>query len=125
MINEQTRKEEGHKELLRGQYARSVDTKATSDQTPSPSTTPQALFLLGLRLLTPQQRESLWKYLALTNYGTRYIPPEQQPEVLKLLTQLMEEEIPEELDFFAKLKRFQELRGSLLKDRGSYLALFQ
>ncbi|SRR6266487_113090 len=59
---------------------------------PSPYTTPQALFLLGLRLLTSEQRNQFWQYLVLTDYGTRYIPPEKQAQLLKLLAQLAEEE---------------------------------
>lgn len=92
---------------------------------PSPYTTPQALFLLGLRLLSSEQRNQFWQYLVLTDYGTRYIPPEKQAQLLKLLAQLAEEEKLYELDFFSRLRRFKEIRARTLREGGSHLALFQ
>lgn len=102
------------------EYNKTDDHKATS-----PYITQEALFLLGLHLLTWKQRERLWEYLVLTDYGTRYIPPEKQSELLRLLTQLSEEEKLDELDFFARLKRFKELGKQILREGGPYLDLFQ
>lgn len=90
-----------------------------------PALTPQRSFVLGVQLLTPEQRDKLWRYIVLTDGGRCYIAPEKQPRLLELLAQLAEEEKLYELDFFARLRRFQELKGKILQEGGPYLALFQ
>jgi hypothetical protein len=113
------------KNLVRDKCHQEAHGNATGNKLSSPYTTPLALFTLGLQLLTPEQRHQFWEYLVVTDYGTRYIPPEKQPHLLKLLRELLEEERLSELDFFARLREFEKIKGRILREAGPYLALFQ
>ncbi|HEU5375295.1 MAG TPA: hypothetical protein VFV38_07640 [Ktedonobacteraceae bacterium] len=84
----------------------------------------KAPFHAILHFLTREEQEQLWEYVALTNYGTHYVPPERQAHLIALLHQLMKQEQLETLDFPSRLRRLALIKARVLQERGPFLELF-
>lgn len=78
----------------------------------------------ALRFLTQEEQEQLWEYIAVTDYGTRYVPPEKQAHLLTLLHQLMKQERLDELDIPSRLRQFMYIKKRVIQENGPFLELF-
>lgn len=78
----------------------------------------------ALHFLTKEQQEKMWEYIVLTDYGTRYIPPERQGSLLTLLHQLVEQEHLNTLDLLPRLEQLSVIKERVLSEGGPFLELF-